>query len=202
MHIAIAGNIGCGKTTLTRMLARSYGWTPFLEPDENPYIADFHKDRERYAYSLQVYLLTRRLRTSDDLLRCNGPVVQDSPVYEDVAIAAHCLNKVGLTSDADLSVFMQLCSNLTANLPRPDLLIYLRARVATLASRIQKRGRSWEQGISIAYLARLNQLYEDWVSSYRGKILVVDTDKCQFQSEPKDYLALTSQIDSRLYGLF
>ncbi len=201
-HIAIAGNIGSGKTTLTRMLAKTYGWTPFFEPGDNPYLTDYYHDMRRWAFNTQVHFLCRRLRDAMEISRSESNVVQDRTIYEDAHIFAHNLHKLGLMSDRDFANYCDLFVLMTVDLPWPDLLVYLRGSIATLASHIQSRGRTCEQGISIEYLQGLNALYEKWIAKYDGELLIVDIDKCHFATEPRDFQAVASQIDSRLFGLF
>ncbi len=202
MHIAIAGNIGSGKTTLARMLAKTYGWTPYLEPCDNPYLPDYYSNLRRWAFNTQLYFLSHRLREAAEISRRDDIVVQDRTIYEDIHVFARNLHILRLMSDRDFNTYRELFDLLTQDTSHPDLLVYLRASVPNLAASIQNRGRSWEQSISIEYLQGLNDLYEEWVQTYDGRILIIDTDKCRFTSDIEDYKSVTLRIDSQLFGLF
>ncbi len=202
MHIAIAGNIGSGKTTLTRMLAKAYGWTPYTESGDSPYLNDYYKDMRRWAFNTQVHFLSKRLAQATEMNNRDGYVVQDRTIYEDAHIFAQNLHHMGLMDDRDFASYCELFTLMTLNLRQPDLLIYLRAETATLASRIQSRGRDFERYITLDYLQGLNRLYENWIENYDGKLLIVDIDHCNFQEDNRDFLSITSRIDSLLFGLF
>ncbi len=201
-HIAIAGNICSGKTTLTRMLAKAYGWSPYTETGESPYLSDYYHDMRRWAFNTQVHFLSKRLRDAAEMQKREGYVVQDRTIYEDAHIFAQNLHHAGLMDDRDFATYCELFTLITLDLRQPDLLIYLRAETATLAGRIQNRGREFERHITLDYLQGLNRLYEDWIESYEGNLIIVDADHCHFEEESRDFLSITSRIDSLLFGLF
>jgi len=203
MHIAIAGNIGSGKTTLTKMLAAHYGWTPKFESvDFNPYLSDFYKDMERWSFNLQVYFLNKRFKDVVDIARADEVVVQDRTIYEDACIFAPNLHDMGLMSSRDFENYSELFELMMSLVGKPDLLIYLKSSIPNLISQIQKRGRDYEQSISIEYLTGLNEKYEKWISAYDGNLLVVDADNIKFGNRPEDFEQVTNMIDAQLYGLF
>lgn len=203
MHIAIAGNIGSGKTTLTKMLAAHYGWTPKFESvDFNPYLSDFYKDMERWSFNLQVYFLNKRFKDVVDIARVDEVVVQDRTIYEDACIFAPNLHDMGLMSSRDFENYSELFELMMSLVGKPDLLIYLKSSIPNLISQIQKRGRDYEQSISIEYLTGLNEKYEKWISAYDGNLLVVDADNIKFGNRPEDFEQVTNMIDAQLYGLF
>jgi len=203
MHIAIAGNIGCGKTTLTNMLAKRYGWTPRFESVENnPYLADYYEDMARWSFNLQIYFLNKRFQDVVEISRCKDTIVQDRTIFEDARIFAPNLHDMGLMSDRDFANYSELFDLMMSLVGKPDLLIYIRASIPHLIAQIQKRGRDYEQGIRIDYLNGLNQRYEDWISHYDGRLLVVDGDNLDFQNNPLDFQSITDQIDAELFGLF
>ena len=203
MHIAIAGNIGSGKTTLTRMLSAHYGWTPKFEPvDFNPYLSDFYDDMRRWSFNLQVYFLNRRFRDIVEISRSEGVMVQDRTIYEDARIFARNLHEMDLMSTRDFETYTELFEQMMSLVEMPDLLIYLRSSLPNLIAQIQKRGREYEQGISIDYLSGLNDRYESWIEGYEGNLLIVDVDKTRFGDNPSDFETVTNMIDARLYGLF
>jgi deoxyadenosine/deoxycytidine kinase len=202
-YVAIAGNIGAGKSALTAVLADYFGWEPVFERvDDNPYLADFYADMQRWAFNLQVFFLSSRFRHQKAIEAAPGPVVQDRSIYEDVEIFARNLHEMGLMDTRDYENYCALFSIMTAYLRPPDLLVYLRASVPTLVRQIQARGRAFEAGIRIDYLERLNVLYEDWIGRYPHPKLVVETDDLDFVAEPEDRFEIVSRIESRLYGLF
>ncbi len=201
-HIAVAGNIGSGKTTLTRMLAKAYGWTPYTETVESPYLVDYYKDMSRWSFNTQVHFLSKRLRDAAEMAQREGYVVQDRTIYEDAHIFAQNLHHMGLMDDRDFACYCELFTLMTLGLRQPDLLIYLRAETATLAGRIQSRGRDFEKHITLDYLQGLNRLYESWIEGYDGKLIIVDADHCHFEDDNRDFLSITSRIDSLLFGLF
>ena len=203
MHIAIAGNIGSGKTTLTKMLAKRYGWTPRFEPvDVNPYLADFYEDMNRWSFNLQIYFLNKRFRDIVEISKSEDTIIQDRTIFEDARIFAPNLHAQGYMSDRDFQNYSDLFDLMMSLVGLPDLLIYIRSTIPNLIAQISKRGRDYEQSIRIDYLTGLNNRYEEWVGKYPGKLLVVDGDKLKFESNPRDFQAITEQIDSLLYGLF
>ena len=203
MHIAIAGNIGSGKTTLTKMLVKRYGWTPRYEPVEvNPYLADFYEDMNRWSFNLQVYFLNKRFRDIVEISKSKDTVIQDRTIFEDARIFAPNLHEQGYMSDRDFQNYSDLFDLMMSLVGLPDLLIYIRSTIPNLIAQISKRGRDYEQSIRIDYLTGLNNRYEEWVEEYPGKMLIVDGDKLKFESNPKDFQSITEQIDSLLYGLF
>ena len=203
MHIAIAGNIGCGKTTLTKMLAKRYGWTPRFESVENnPYLADYYEDMARWSFDLQIYFLNKRFQDVVEISRCKDTIVQDRTIFEDARIFAPNLHDMGLLSDRDFANYSELFDLMMSLVGKPDLLIYIRASIPHLIAQIQKRGREYEQGIRIDYLNGLNERYENWIGSYEGRLLVVDGDNLDFQNNPRDFQSITDPIDAELFGLF
>ena len=203
MHIAIAGNIGSGKTTLTKMLAAHYGWIPKFEPvDYNPYLADFYEDMERWSFNLQIYFLNKRFRDVVEISRTDDIVVQDRTIYEYARIFAPNLHDMGLMSSRDFENYSDLFNLMRSLVGNPDLLIYLRSSIPNLISQIQKRGRDYEKSIRIDYLTGLNEKYEAWIDGYDGNLLVVDVDNIKFGNRPEDFEKITDMIDAQLYGLF
>lgn len=203
MHIAVAGNIGSGKTTLTKMLAAHYGWTPKFEPvDFNPYLSDFYEDMERWSFNLQIYFLNKRFKDVVEIARADEIIVQDRTIYEDARIFAPNLHDMGLMSSRDFENYSDLFDLMMSLVGMPDLLIYLRSTLPNLIAQIQKRGRDYEQSISIDYLAGLNEKYENWIKDYKGRLLIVDADHIKFGNRPEDFETVTNMIDAQLYGLF
>ena len=203
MHIAIAGNIDCGKTTLTNMLAKRYGWTPRFESVENnPYLADYYEDMARWSFNLQIYFLNKRFQDVVEISRCKETIVQDRTIFEDARIFAPNLHDMGLMSDRDFANYSELFDLMMSLVGKPDLLIYIRATIPHLIAQIQKRGREYEQGIRIDYLNGLNERYESWIAGYDGRLLIVDGDNLDFQNNPRDFQSITDQIDAELFGLF
>lgn len=203
MHIAIAGNIGSGKTTLTRMLVKRYGWTPRFEPvDMNPYLEDFYADMNRWSFNLQIYFLNKRFRDVVEISKSGETIIQDRTIYEDACIFAPNLHAQGYMSDRDFDTYSDLFSLMLSLVNPPDLMIYIRSTIPNLIAQISKRGRDYEQSIRIDYLKGLNDRYEEWVKNYKGKLLIIDGDTTKFESNPQDFLRVTEQIDSLLYGLF
>ena len=198
MHIAIAGNIGSGKTTLTGLLAKYYGWEAHYEnADKNPYLDDFYNDMQHWSFNLQVYFLNERFGQIQKIRNSGLTVVQDRTIYEDAHIFAANLHSMGLMSLRDYATYRSLFDKLTSFIQPPDLLIYLRASVSTLVNQIQKRGRAYESGISLEYLNKLNERYEDWISEYTlGKILVVDVDTVHFDETPEDLRTVVDRVDA------
>lgn len=203
MHIAIAGNIGSGKTTLTKMLAARYGWTPKFESvDFNPYLADFYEDMERWSFNLQIYFLNKRFKDVVDISRCDDVIIQDRTIYEDAKIFAPNLHAMGLMSTRDFENYSDLFDLMMSLVSKPDLLIYLRSSIPNLVAQIQKRGREYERSIRIDYLTGLNKRYEDWTREYDGHLLVVNVDEIKFENRPEDFQTITDRIDAELFGLF
>lgn len=203
MHIAIAGNIGSGKTTLTKMLASHYGWTPKYESvDYNPYLADFYEDMARWSFNLQIYFLNKRFKDVVEISRADDIIVQDRTIYEDACIFAPNLHDMGLMSSRDFENYRDLFDLMMSLVGKPDLLIYLRSSIPNLVSQIQKRGREYERGIRIDYLTGLNEKYENWINDYDGNLLVVDADNIKFGNRPEDFEQITNMLDARLFGLF
>ena len=203
MHIAIAGNIGSGKTTLTRMLAARYGWTPKYEPvDFNPYLSDFYDDMSRWSFNLQIYFLNKRFKYVVDISKNSETIIQDRTIYEDAKIFAPNLHDMGLMSSRDFDTYSDLFDLMMSLVKMPDLLIYLKSSIPNLVSQIQKRGREYEKTIRIDYLTGLNERYDKWIDSYKGHLLVIDADKYKFGNKEEDFEAVTDMIDSELFGLF
>ena len=203
MHIAIAGNIGSGKTTLTKMLAAHYGWTPKFESvDFNPYLADFYEDMERWSFNLQIYFLNKRFQDVVEISKQKEVIIQDRTIYEDARIFAPNLHAMGLMSTRDFENYSGLVDLMVALVNPPDLLIYLRSSIPNLISQIQKRGREYERSIRIDYITGLNQRYEDWIKDYKARLLIVDVDNIKFENKPEDFQLITDKIDAELYGLF
>ncbi|MBR5906663.1 MAG: deoxynucleoside kinase [Bacteroidales bacterium] len=203
MHVAIAGNIGSGKTTLTKMLAAHYGWTPKFEPvDFNPYLADYYEDMERWSFNLQIYFLNKRFKDILDISKSDKVIIQDRTIYEDARIFSRNLHDMGLMSTRDYENYTDLFDLMMSLVGLPDLLIYLRSSIPNLIAQIQKRGREYEKSIRIDYLTGLNEKYEDWIGSYKGNLLIVDADNIKFGNKPEDFELITNMIDAKLYGLF
>lgn len=203
MHIAIAGNIGSGKTTLTKMLAKRYGWTPRFEPvDNNPYLADFYNDMNRWSFNLQVYFLNKRFREVVEISKAKETIIQDRTIFEDARIFAPNLHNQGYMSDRDFNNYSDLFDLMMSLVGLPDLMIYIRSTIPNLIAQIGKRGRQYEQTMRIDYLQGLNDLYEGWIKNYKGNLIIVDGDSCKFESNPADFQKITDQIDAELFGLF
>lgn len=203
MHIAVAGNIGCGKTTLTKMLAKHYGWEPRFETVEfNPYLADFYADMARWAFNLQVFFLNKRFQDIVEISKSDAWIIQDRTIYEDARIFAANLHDQGFLSDRDFDNYTDLFDLMMSLVKMPDLTIYIRASIPTLVSQIQKRGRDYEQTMQIDYLQGLSDKYEKWISEYKGRLLIIDGDKIKFGDNPKDFQWVTDHIDAELFGLF
>ena len=203
MHIAVAGNIGSGKTTLTKMLAAHYGWTPKFESvDYNPYLADYYEDMERWSFNLQIYFLNKRFKDVVDISKTDDIIIQDRTIYEDARIFAPNLHAMGLMSTRDFENYSDLFDLMMSMVNPPDLLIYLKSSIPNLVAQIQKRGREYEKGIRIDYLTGLNERYEEWIAGYKGNLLVVDADNVKFANRPEDFEKVTDMIDAKLFGLF
>lgn len=203
MHIAIAGNIGSGKTTLTKMLAKRYGWTPYFEPvDNNPYLEDYYQDMNRWSFNLQIYFLNKRFRDVVEISKRPEYIIQDRTIFEDARIFAPNLNRMGLMSDRDFANYTDLFNLMLSLVKLPDLMIYIRSTIPNLVNQIQKRGRSFEKGIRIDYLQGLNDLYEQWIKTYDGPLIIVDGETCKFETSLQDFQTVTDQIDAQLFGLF
>lgn len=203
MHIGIAGNIGSGKTTLTGMLAEHYGWTPKYEAVSfNPYLEDYYKDIPRWSFNLETYFLTQRFKDVLEIARSEDVIIQDRTIFEGVYIFVANNKALGNLSDRDYQTFMDLFDLMMSLVKAPDLLIYLKSSIPHLVSQIQKRGRDYEQSMSLEYLAGLNSRYDEWIASYPGKILVIDADNLDFLNRPEDFSFITDKIDACLFGLF
>lgn len=203
MHIGIAGNIGCGKTTLTRMLSEHYGWTPKYESvTYNPYLEDYYKDIERWSYNLETYFLAQRFKDLLEIAKSEEVIIQDRTIMEGVNIFVANNKAMGNLSDRDFDTYMQIFDLMMSMVREPDLLIYLKSSVPHLVSQIQKRGRDYEKGISIEYLNNLNERYDEWIGRYKGKVLVIEADNLDFENRPEDFSMITDRIDAQLYGLF
>ncbi len=204
MHVAIAGNIGAGKTTLTRLLSKHYKWEPHYEDVvANPYLDDFYNHMERWSFNLQVYFLNSRFRQILDIRKSGKKVVQDRTIYEDAFIFAPNLHAMGLMTNRDFTNYSSLFELMVSMVQPPELIIYLRSSIANLVKQIHKRGRDYENSISIDYLSRLNERYEAWISEYNGgNLLIIDVDKLDFVENPEDLGEVINRIDGKLHGLF
>jgi deoxyadenosine/deoxycytidine kinase len=203
-HIAVAGNIGAGKTTLTELLSKHYKWIPqFEDVDHNPYLNDFYDDMPRWSFNLQVYFLNSRLNQLLEIYTGTETVIQDRTIYEDAHIFAPNLHDMGLMSKRDYNNYFQFFQTLKRMVQPPDLMIYLQASVPTLVGQIQKRGREYEENIRLDYLKRLNELYNKWIDGYKeGSLLVIDVDKNKFPENEEHLGEIITRIDAQLYGLF
>src|SRR6056297_1463726 len=201
--VAIAGNIGAGKSSLTGLLAKQINWEAFYESvEDNPYLPDFYDDMRRWSFNLQIYFLSSRFRHQKNMLEKEGSIIQDRTIYEDVEIFAKNLHEMGLMSDRDFKNYEALFEEMTQFLQPPDLLIYLRAQVPTLVRQIQQRGRDYENTIRIEYLERLNGLYENWIERYEHQKLIINTDDLDFVNKSEDLGKVITLVEQRLYGLF
>ncbi len=203
MHIAVAGNIGSGKTTLTGLLAKHFNWKPhYEEVEHNPYLDSFYEDMQRWSFNIQIFFLNSRFRQVMDIRKSGEDVIQDRTIYEDAHIFAANLYSMGLMETRDFENYQSLFELMTKFLQPPDLLIYLRASVPTLIRHIAKRNREFEQSISISYLTNLNERYEKWISGYNeGKLLIIDTDNIELEN-PEDLSTVVDRIEASLNGLF
>jgi deoxyadenosine/deoxycytidine kinase len=203
-HIAIAGNIGAGKTTLTELLSKKYKWIPHFEDVEhNPYLNDFYDDMQRWSFNLQVYFLNSRLKQLLEIQRGAETVIQDRTIYEDANIFAPNLHDMGLMTKRDFDNYFSFFETLKSMVRPPDLLIYLNASVPTLVAQIQKRGREYEENIRLDYLKKLNEFYNKWISNYKeGPLLIINADTNKFSENDEDLGKIIHQIDAQLFGLF
>lgn len=203
MHIGVAGNMGSGKTTLTRMLSSHYGWTPKYEAvSYNPYLEDYYKDIARWSYNLETYFLAQRFRDVLEISKSSDVIIQDRTLYEGVYIFVANNREMGNLSERDFETYMSLFEVMASTVNPPDLLIYLKSSIPELVRKIQMRGREYEQGISLEYLSGLDRLYEKWIGSYKGKVITVDADALDFEHRPEDFEKITDRIDAELFGLF
>lgn len=204
MHVAIAGNIGSGKTTLTRLLSKNYGWEPKYEDvDVNPYLSDFYNDMQRWSFNLQIYFLNKRFQGIVEIQKSSLNVVQDRTIYEDAMIFAANLHSMGLMTTRDFENYTSLFKLMLSLVRPPDLLIYLRSSIPNLVNQIQKRGREYESGIRLDYLKGLNERYEKWIEGYKdGKKLILNVDELKFEDNPKDLSFVIDAINGQVNGLF
>jgi deoxyadenosine/deoxycytidine kinase len=204
MHIAIVGNIGAGKTTLTELLAKNYGWDPVYEVvDNNPYLEDFYSDMKRWSFNLQIYFLNNRFKQITEIQQSQKDIIQDRTIYEDAYIFAENLHDMGLMTSRDYENYRAIFDNITTFIKPPDLLVYLKASVPTLVNNIQKRGREYEIGIRLDYLAKLNDKYQKWISGYNlGKVLILDMDTLDFANSADDMAVVVQKVEREIHGLF
>ena len=204
MHVAIAGNIGAGKTTLTKLLAKHHKWEAQLEDVvDNPYLDDFYNQMERWSFNLQVYFLNSRFRQVNQIQNSGKDIIQDRTIYEDAHIFAPNLHAMGLMTNRDFENYSSLFELMESFVKGPDLLIYLRSSIPNLVAQIHKRGRDYENSISIDYLSRLNERYEAWISTYKkGNLLIIDVDHLDFVANPEDLGGIITKIDAQINGLF
>ena len=202
MHIAVVGNIGAGKTTLTEMLAKHYKWDPLYETvDNNPYLEDFYNDMKRWSFNLQVYFLNSRFQQIIEIQKVKKNIIQDRTIYEDAYIFAENLHEMGLMPSRDYENYKSIFENITAFIRPPDLVIYLKASVPTLVENIQRRGREYEAGIRLDYLQKLNNKYEKWITHYnKGKVLILDKDKLDFANQDEHFSTIIAQVDHQIKG--
>lgn len=202
-YVAIAGNIGAGKSSLTKLLGKNFNWKPYYESvDDNPYLSDFYDDMRRWSFNLQIYFLSSRFRHQKEIQESELNLIQDRTIYEDVEIFAKNLFDMGLMTDRDYKNYKALFHEMVNYLRPPDLLIYLRAEVPTLVRQIQQRGRNYENTIRIEYLERLNGLYENWIERYEHQKLIINTDDLDFVNSSEDLGKVITLVEQRLYGLF
>ncbi len=204
LHIAVAGNIGSGKTTLTSLLSKNMKWEPQYEDvDDNPYLNDFYEDMQRWSFNLQIYFLNSRFNQVTKIRKSHKTVIQDRTIYEDASIFAPNLHAMGLMTTRDFNNYIELFNLMQTFIQPPDLLIYLRGTVPALVNQIQKRGRAYENSIRIDYLKRLNERYEAWISQYdSGKLLIIDIDDINFADNPEHLGMIVNKINAELHGLF
>ena len=204
MHIAVAGNIGSGKTTLTNLLSRQFGWQAHYEDvDDNPYLDDFYNDMQRWSFNLQIYFLNSRFNHMLEIKKSDKTIIQDRTIYEDAYIFAPNLHSMGLMSTRDFENYFTLFNLVSSLIEPPDLVIFLRASVPTLVRQIEKRGRKYEDNIRLDYLRKLNERYESWVEAYNmGKIMVIDVDSTNFIDKAEDLSQVIDKVNAELHGLF
>lgn len=204
MHIAIAGNIGSGKTTLTNLLCKHYGWKPHFEAvDNNPYLDDYYKDLKRWCFNLEVFFLKHRFKDVLEIAKSKETIVQDRSIYEGVHVFTAANFAMGNLDERDFTTYMELFEQMTSMVKYPDLMIYLRSSVPHLVKNIQKRGREYEQGIQIEYLTQINQRYEEFIfEKYKGRVVVIEVDDMDFEHNPTDFASIVDKIDRLLFGLF
>lgn len=204
MHIAVVGNIGAGKTTLTELLAKNYGWQPQYESvDNNPYLEDFYGDMKRWSFNLQIFFLNSRFQQIMEIQKSKANIIQDRTIYEDAFIFAANLRDMDLMTERDYDNYRKIFDNITSFIKPPDLLIYLKASVPTLVNNIQRRGREYEIGIRLDYLSKLNEKYENWIKGYNsGKLLILDKDKLDFANNTEDLSSVIEKIEVEINGLF
>lgn len=204
MHLAVSGNIGSGKTTLTEKLAKHYGWkAEFESVDENPYLPDFYEDMKRWSFHLQVYFLNSRFNQIKKIQESPVPTIQDRTIYEDAYIFAANLYKSKLMTERDYWNYRSLFDSMISHVKAPDLLIYLKADIPKLVGQIEKRGRTYETAMRIDYLKNLNSHYEDWISNYKeGKLLIVDVNDLDFVERSEDFSFIVEKIEREMFGLF
>jgi deoxyadenosine/deoxycytidine kinase len=204
MHVAIAGNIGSGKTTLTRLLARHFAWQAHYEDvDDNPYLDDFYNDMQRWSFNLQIYFLNSRFNHLLEIKKAEKNVIQDRTIFEDAYIFAPNLHSMGLMSTRDFENYFTLFNLISSLIEPPDLVIYLRASVPTIVRQIEKRGRKYEDNIRLDYLRRLNERYESWIESYNlGKVMIIDVDNTNFIDKPEDLSQVIDKVNAEINGLF
>ncbi len=204
MHLAVSGNIGSGKTTLTEKLAKHYGWSAEFEAvDDNPYLPDFYEDMKRWSFHLQVYFLNSRFNQIKKVQESTISTIQDRTIYEDAYIFAANLYKSNLLSERDYANYKSLFDSMIAHVKAPDLLIYLKADIPKLVGQIEKRGRSYETAMRIDYLKNLNSHYEEWIAGYKeGKLLIIDVNNLDFVERPSDFSFIVEKIEREIFGLF